>query len=63
MVHPLPAKHNRPATGVKGTADASLPLAPRPLGPIPKAASSEWPNGGSALIHRNPDTTHTLYRS
>lgn len=45
MVHPLPAKHNRPATGVKGTADATGeppgPLDPRRWGRCQRPSAAD----------------------
>ena len=43
--------------GHKRRKGSKVHLAVDTLGPIPKAVSSGWPKGSSALIHRNPDTT------
>jgi len=40
MAHPLPAKQNRPATGVKGTADVSSPLDPGRWGRFQQPAAA-----------------------
>lgn len=47
MVHPLPAQHNRPATGVKGTADASSPLDPGRWGRFQEPSAA---NGQKVLL-------------